>query len=141
MRVFSSNQGDAAMARLDKGSDLLESLHELARHLEVHAGAIQVIGALSSLALGYYDQERRQYETLDLPGRWELASAIGNVSMKEGGPFVHLHVVASGRDGRAVGGHAMPGCTVFVGEAHVRALGGSPPVREPDDETGLALWA
>jgi uncharacterized protein len=131
----------AAMARLTNGSDLLEELNRMATDLGMRAGTMQVIGAVSSLVLGYYHQDRQEYETLDLPGHWEIASGLGNVSIRDGVPFVHVHIVASGPDGRAVGGHLMPGSTVFAAEAYVRALDGEPPVREPDEQTGLALWA
>jgi uncharacterized protein len=128
------------MARLAEGSDLLEGLTRIASDLDIRAGTIQVIGAVSSLVLGYYHQDRKEYETLDLPGHWEIASGLGNVSIRDGASFVHLHIVASGSDGRAVGGHLMAGTTVFAAEAYVRALGGDPPVRVPDETTGLTLW-
>ena len=141
MDLYRSKDGMAAMARLPGGSDLLEELTQLATELGMNAGTVQVIGAVSSLVLGYYHQDRREYETLELPGHWEIASGLGNVSIRDGVPFVHVHIVASGSDGRAVGGHLMPGTIVFAAEAYVRALDGEPPVRRPDEGTGLALWA
>lgn len=131
----------AAMARLSRGTDLLDGLSSLAAELGMKAGTVQVIGAVSKLVLGYFDQERREYETIELPGHWEIASGLGNVSIRDGQPFVHLHIVASGADGRAVGGHLMPGTIVFLAEAYVRALDGEPPVRILDEEMGLAVWS
>lgn len=140
MGPYRSKDGMAAMARLSGGSDLLEELTNMTTSLDMKAGTVQVIGAVSSLVLGYYHQDRREYETLDLPGHWEIASGLGNISIRDGVPFVHVHVVASGADGRAVGGHLMPGTIVFAAEAYVRALDGEPPVRVSDERTGLALW-
>jgi hypothetical protein len=130
----------AAMARLSRESDLLEELTQMVTMLDIKAGTMQVIGAASKLVLGYYHQDRREYETLDLPGHWEIASGLGNISIRDGAPFVHVHIVGSGADGRAVGGHLMAGTIVFAAEAYVRALDGEPPVRIPDESTGLALW-
>jgi hypothetical protein len=130
----------AAMARLPRESDLLEELTRMVTMLDIKAGTMQVIGAVSKLVLGYYHQDRREYETLDLPGHWEIASGLGNISIRDGAPFVHVHIVASGADGRAVGGHLVAGSIVFAAEAYVRALDGEPPVRIPDESTGLALW-
>jgi hypothetical protein len=130
----------AAMARLSHESDLLEELTRMVTMLDIKAGTMQVIGAVSKLVLGYYHQDRREYETLDLPGHWEIASGLGNISIRDGAPFVHVHIVASGADGRAVGGHLVAGSIVFAAEAYVRALDGEPPVRIPDESTGLALW-
>ena len=90
--------------------------------------------------IGYFDQLRKEYRTTSLPSSFEIGSGIGNVSLKDGKPFVHLHVVATGPDGAAVGGHLMEGTKVYVIEAYVRQLGGEAPVRVQDDEIGLAVW-
>lgn len=140
MKPYRSKDGMAAMARLTRESDLLEELTRMVTMLDIKAGTMQVIGAVSKLVLGYYHQDRREYETLDLPGHWEIASGLGNISIRDGAPFVHVHIVGSGADGRAVGGHLMAGTIVFAAEAYVRALDGEPPVRIPDESTGLALW-
>lgn len=140
MKPYRSNDGMAAMARLSRESDLLEELTRMVTMLDVKAGTMQVIGAVSKLVLGYYHQDRQEYETLDLPGHWEIASGLGNISIRDGAPFVHVHIVGSGADGRAVGGHLVAGTIVFAAEAYVRALDGEPPVRIPDESTGLTLW-
>jgi predicted DNA-binding protein with PD1-like motif len=140
MKLYRSNDGMAAMARLAAGSDLLEELTLMATTLGMEAGTVQVIGAVSKLVLGFYHQDVKEYETLDLPGHWEIASGLGNVSLRDGSPFVHIHLVASGEDGRAVGGHLMPGTMIFLAEAYVRALDGAAPARMPDERTGLAVW-
>lgn len=140
MGLYRSKDGTAAMARLPMGADLLEGLTQTVNAMDMKAGTVQVIGAVSALVVGYYHQDRKEYGTVDLPGHWEIASGLGNVSIRDGAPFVHLHVVATGPDGRAVGGHLVPGTVVFVAEAYLRALDGDPPVRIPDEATGLALW-
>ena len=140
MKAYRSNDGMASMARLSRDADLLEELTEMVTTLDIRAGTMQVIGAVSKLVLGYYHQDRMEYETLEFPGHWEIASGLGNISIRDDRPFVHVHVVASGADGRAVGGHLVAGSIVFAAEAYVRALSGEPPVRLPDDSTGLALW-
>jgi predicted DNA-binding protein with PD1-like motif len=43
-------------------------------------------------------------------------------------------------DGTTVGGHLTEGTRVFLIEAYFRALDGPPPVREQDDDIGLAVW-
>ena len=41
---------------------------------------------------------------------------------------------------RSVGGHLLPGCTVFVGEVTIREMSDVELERVPDEITGLALW-
>jgi uncharacterized protein len=140
VKTYPSNDGAAAFVRLAKGEDLLEGLTAAANELEIRAATLQVIGATSRLLLGYYDQDAREYRTHEYGGGFEIASGLGNVSIKDGEPFVHLHVVASGPNGDANGGHVMPGSIVFLAEAYFRRLDGDPPVRGFDEDTGLQAW-
>jgi hypothetical protein len=141
MNTYRFTRGKTTLFRLSHGADLLEELTAACADAPAKSGSIEVIGAVSTLALGYYHQDRREYETHTFDGAWEIASAVGNVSMLDDQPFVHLHVVASGTEGRCVGGHLMPGCTVFAAEAAITALEGhAPPERELDGATGLKLW-
>lgn len=129
------------MARLPLGGDLVEELTRLVLANNLTRGGIMVIGSLRRAALGYYRQKEKQYVTLSVDKPVEIASGMGNISMKDGKPFVHLHLVLSGEDGACVGGHAMAGCEIFAAEAVMRGLEGNPLVRERDEGTGLFLWA
>ena len=141
MNLYRFTRGKTTLVRLTQGEDLLEELTAACAEAGARSGTIEVIGAVSSLVLGYYHQDRREYESHTFDGAWEIASAVGNISMLEDQRFVHLHVVASGADGRCVGGHLMPGCAVFAGEAAITALEGhAAPGRELDGGTGLKLW-
>lgn len=141
MNVYRFTRGTTTLLRLTHGKDLLEELTAACAEAGATAGTVEVIGAVSSLVLGYYHQDRKEYESHTFEGAWEIASAIGNVSSLDEKPFVHLHVVASGEDGRCVGGHLMPGCAVFAAEASLTALEGhAAPHRELDEATGLKLW-
>jgi len=140
VEIYPSDDGNAAFVRLDRGSDMLQGLNEAAAKLGVDAGTVQAIGAVTDLVIGYFDQDRKEYRTTSFPNSFEIGSGVGNVSMKEGKPFVHLHVVATGPDGAAVGGHLMEGSKVYVIEAYLRRLGGPAPVRVQDEDIGLAVW-
>jgi predicted DNA-binding protein with PD1-like motif len=140
VEIYPSDDQSAAFVRLDRGTDMLQGLNEAAGKLGIEAGTVQVIGAVTELVVGYFDQGRKEYRTTSIPSSFEIGSGIGNVSIKEGQPFVHLHVVATGPDGAAIGGHLMEGTKVYVVEAYFRRLGGPPPVREQDDDIGLAVW-
>lgn len=141
MNVFRYTRNAATLVRLTNGADLLEELVAACGEVGAKAAAIEVIGAVSTLELGFYHQDRKEYESLTFDGAWEIASAVGNLSLRDDAPLVHLHIVASGPDGRCVGGHVMPGCTVFAAEAAITALEGlAPPERELDGVTGLKLW-
>jgi predicted DNA-binding protein with PD1-like motif len=69
----------------------------------------------------------------------EIASCVGNISMKDGIPFVHAHAVLADQNGNIKAGHLLEG-KVFAAEVHLTELIGSKLVRKNDPVTGLSLW-
>jgi predicted DNA-binding protein with PD1-like motif len=139
VKTFPSDDGNAAFVSLERGADLLDGLNRAVGELGIEAGTIQVIGALEEGVVGYFDPEAAEYRKIPT-GHVEIASGIGNVSTRDGTPFVHLHLVLSGPDGAAVGGHAMEGCRAYVVEAYLRKLGGPAPVRHEAPGIALKVW-
>lgn len=140
MKAFRSDDGKAAMIRLLPGDDLLNGLNRAAADLGFEAATVQIVGAVRTLAVAYFDQETKSYEPHLYEGGLEISGGIGNVSLKDGEPFVHIHVTGSARNGEAVGGHLAEGTEVYMIEAYFRAFGGKAPERELDREVGLPVW-
>lgn len=139
MKTYPSNDGRAAFVSLERGEDLLAGLNAAVAELGYRAATLQVIGGLDRGVVGYYDVQDDEYVPTTT-GHVEIAAGLGNVSMRDGEPFIHLHLVVSDRDGRALGGHAMEGCTAFVVEAYLRSLDGEPPVRSDVPGMALKVW-
>jgi predicted DNA-binding protein with PD1-like motif len=139
LKTYPSDDGRAAFVSLARGEDLLAGLNEAVAELGIQAATLQVIGGLEEATVGYFDPDSKQYVPTST-GHVEIGSGLGNVSIRDGKPFIHLHLVLSDRDGRAVGGHAMEGCRAFVVEAYLRKLDGPPPVREEQSGMGLKVW-
>jgi predicted DNA-binding protein with PD1-like motif len=127
------------MARLDHGKEIIGQITDLAKEKEIKTGFLSVIGALSRAELGYYDQVSQKYGEIQIDGPVELVSCLGNVSLRNGVPFVHAHAVLSDRAGRVYGGHLNSG-TVFAAELYMQELLGPNLERVPDSITGLNLW-
>jgi uncharacterized protein len=129
------------MGRLAKGDDLLGALTNICQELSITLGEVKAIGAVSKARVGYYHQDSRQYEWLDLDRHMEILSLEGNISLKDGKPFVHAHVILSDGDGRAYGGHLAEGAIVFAAEFIIQELRSDRSlIRQMDEETGLFLW-
>jgi len=130
------------MGRLPKGGDLLEELNALCAREDIRAGEVKAIGAVERATLGYYDQQSQQYQFHQLDQAMELVSLMGNVSLKDGAPFVHAHVVLGDDQGRLLGGHLAPGAPIFACEAVITVFETERPFeRLLDEPTGLPLWA
>ncbi len=125
---------------LETGSDVLEGLLDVVRQYGLFAGAVAGIGSVSQAGLAYYNQETKAYEEKDFPEHLEIASLKGNISLKDGAAFLHLHAVLSRRDYSVIGGHILPGTRVFAFEFEIIPFIGEALVRGFDKATGLSLW-
>ena len=139
-RFWPVSAGRAFVGRLETGSDLVD---EIERHCAEHgvtAAQVTVIGAVRRARYAYYEQDARRYRELETDTHHEIAGFVGNISLREGRPFLHAHATFSDADGHTVGGHLLRGIDVFVAEVMIRELSGVALVRQHDEETGLALW-
>ena len=139
MSLFEYNANKELMVRLKHDADLIQSIAELARSRGIEAGSFTAIGALKSARLGYYDQKNHDYREIKIDSPHEMASCVGNVSLSDGEPFVHAHVVLADEKGSTKAGHLLQGI-VFAAEVHLRQLKGPRLERKHDEVTGLWLW-
>jgi predicted DNA-binding protein with PD1-like motif len=140
MYIKQFEQGRIFVLKLDYKSDLLESLNRFCLEEKIRAGHVRVIGAVSSLRFGFFDQAEHVYKTYTFDEPMEIVSCIGNISLKEEKPICHLHISASDKSGKCVGGHLTPGTAVFAGEAVIHELLGEDLIRDIDEQTQLHLW-
>jgi len=131
--------GRAFLGRLPGEGEIVAALTGFCRQEGMQAGWISAIGTFRQAVLGYFDQQRKEYQRIPVNEETEIVSCQGNVSLREGQPFVHLHAVLSGTDGVSWSGHLFEG-TVFVGEFWLQEMVGPPLERKPDSHSGLALW-
>ena len=128
------------IGQLPLGADLYEGLMEIVKREDIRLGRIQAIGATTHAIVAYYDQNLRKYLPLEFSGGMEILSCNGNVSIRDGKPFLHAHILLGDREGNVFGGHLLPGTKVFACEAIIEEFEGDELVRERDDQTGLYLW-
>lgn len=132
--------GEGYWGRLSHGADLLGELTALCSEKNIQWGRVEAIGAVKKARIGFYNQQKREYEYIALDRPLEIVSLIGNVSLRDGAPMVHAHVSLGDSDGRMYGGHLAPGTVVFACEYLVQRIQSAAYMREFDQETGLPLW-
>lgn len=140
MRSWEATAGRAFVGRLDIGSDLVREIERFCAEHGIMAAQVTVIGAVRHASYAYYEQDGHRYRELASASHHEIVGFTGNISLRDDRPFLHAHATFADADGATVGGHLLPGCEVFAGEVMIRELGGVSLVRQPDAETGLALW-
>jgi uncharacterized protein len=91
----------------DKGDEVLESLTGFAKKHGLKAARLTGLGAFSSLVLGFFEREQKDYKKIFLEEQVEVLSLIGDIALSKGEPKLHLHVVVGKADGTAHGGHLL----------------------------------
>ncbi len=91
--------------RLDKGDSTMSSLLFVAKKENLTLASIQGIGATDDFEVGVFDLEKSEYDRIRYTGNHEINSLVGNLTTKDGEPYLHLHITATGKDGKVVGGH------------------------------------
>lgn len=140
MKAYRFSPRTTHLLRLSTGSDLYDSITEYAREHDVNVAWVNFLGAVRRASLRYYDQEAKEYRDYVVDRHLEVVAGVGNLSILEGEPFLHIHCALSDEDGAGFGGHVNSGTEVFAIEVMLQELVGDPPVRLPDDCTGLTLW-
>ena len=64
----------------------------------------------------------------------------GNISLKDDKIMAHSHITLADFDGKAFGGHLMPGVKIFAAEFYIQELLGGVLNRIQDPVTKLPLW-
>jgi predicted DNA-binding protein with PD1-like motif len=138
LSVKTFNVGRNFLVRVRHDSDFLDFLTDVAREQGIEAATFTAVGALKQAKLGFYDQEKHVYVESVLAGPQEIASCTGNISIKNGAPFVHVHAVLADQAGLVRAGHLLAG-RVFA-EVNLIELVGEKVTRKRDAVTGLSLW-
>lgn len=128
------------VGQIPHGADLYESLTKIVQTEDITQGRITAIGATTHAVVAYFDQKVKKYINMEFPSGMEILSCSGNVSLRDGKPFVHIHVLLGDRKGKVFGGHVMPGTKVFACELFIDEFEGEALHRAYDEETGLYLW-
>ena len=96
---------DTVFVRLDKGDEIVKSLLEVASREGLKLASVSGIGATDDFEVGVFDLARSDYEHYRFEGNHEIVSLVGNVTTKDGAPYIHLHITCAGEGGKIVGGH------------------------------------
>jgi len=128
------------LCQLPYGSDLLDEMTAIVRREKITLGRIHAIGATTHARVAYYDQAAKVYNPLDFPGGMEIVGLHGNVSLRDGEPFVHAHILLGDPQGKIFGGHLLQGTKLFACELFIDELDGPALERAQDSRTGLFLW-
>lgn len=141
MFIEKSNVIKTHIVKLEKDTDLLDSLTTYAKENNIQAAEINFIGAVQSAKVLYFNQEKKKYDEHIMDQPYEVLSGIGNISLLDDKPFVHVHVVLADSTGKAYGGHLDKGTKVWLIEAFIHEVDSKNLVRNFDENICLSVWS
>ena len=108
------------------GDELVSGLTEFAEQNHITSAHITGLGGLITATLGWGDPVVRAMKKINVDEKCELVSLIGNISSRNGHPYVHLHGVVAFSDGSTKGGHVIEAHVDPIAEIYVVTTGQEP---------------
>ena len=124
--------------RLEMGEGLMESTQRIATAENVKLASINGIGACSKIEMGYIDLSIKEYVFKTFEGNLEILQATGNITLKDGEPFPHIHISVANDECKAFGGH-LNEATISVTFEGIMQIINLAIHRELNEDLGLAL--
>jgi len=90
---------------IEQGEEVITTLTQFCKEHGITNGVFTGIGAARGLSCGYYELAEKKYYFTSYDELVEVVSLQGNVMLKNGEPFVHLHGVFTNTKNEAFGGH------------------------------------
>ncbi len=134
-RVF----GKTVVARIDRGEEILDKLHELAEKEHIKLASVQALGATNDFTVGVFNTETKQYAANRFTGSFEIVSLVGTVNTMDRQFYAHLHMSAGNEKGEVFGGHLNRAVVSATCEMVLHLIDGTVD-RRFDADTGLNLF-
>lgn len=125
---------------LDNHTEITEALKAFCDEKEILAGSVIGIGAISEAIFRFLNPATKAYVDKTFSEQMEITNLTGNISEKDGCPYLHLHITASRSDYTCIGGHLLTARINGACELLVEAFPDAAVGRYLDGETGLNLY-
>ena len=128
------------MLRLDPGEEIVASLTRLVEQEQVQLGSVTAIGAANDVTIGILSTQEKRYHARRYQGDYEISALVGNVTRKEGEPYLHLHItIGNPVTGEVHAGHLTSATISATLELFLQVWDGQVG-RKFSDQVGLNLF-
>ena len=101
---------------IEKNEKVMDTLTRFCIDKGISNAKLSGIGAVKETEIGAYDTIKKEYIRKEYSDILELVSFEGNITLKDGSPFPHAHVVLSDHNMSTAGGHLFETTVAAVGE-------------------------
>ena len=126
--------------RLDPGEELVSCLTRLAAEESIQLASVSALGAANDVTIGIFNTQEKQYYSQRYQGDYEISALVGNLSRKDGEPYLHLHItIGNPITGQVHAGHLTSAVISATLECFVSVWDGQVG-RKFSDHVGLNLF-
>ena len=131
--------GNTYIIRIDRGEEIMENLLSVIRKENIRLAHVEAIGACDYVKVGLFDVTEQKYHSKEFSGPMEITSLLGNITTKDGEPYIHLHINCGDEDCHVIGGHLNECRIAATCEMFVTELEGEVG-RQVDERIGLNVF-
>ena len=140
MYKYKAVKDNAFVLSIDNKQGVAAALMAFCKEKNILAGNITGLGAISEATFRFMDPNTLKYVDKTFTEQMEITNLTGNISEKDGAPYLHLHITASRSDYSCIGGHLLEAYINGACELYVEAFPGVKVGRYQDPQTGLNLY-
>lgn len=130
---------DVFLIRLDRGDRIKENIMKFCCDNKIEAGYFSGIGAGEMFDLAVYRKKIEGYKSKKIKGEYEITSLMGDVTLKEGKPFIHIHITLASDNMKSFGGHLNEGIITATGEIFFTVIKEAKIKRKLNEEVNIYL--
>ena len=127
---------DKIVLRLDKNDELTACLKAVAEKENIGFASVEGIGATDNFTVGVFDPAKKSYDKFNYSGDHEINAVVGNITVVDDKPYVHVHITCTGAGGKVVGGHIFECFISLTCELFISIIG-EKVTREHDSALGI----
>lgn len=126
--------------RLDPGEEIVEQLTALVERENIQLASVSALGAANDVTIGIFNTGEKKYYSRRYQGDFEISALVGNVTRKEGEPYLHLHItIGNPVTGQVHAGH-LTSCTISATLELFLQVWDGQVGRKFSDQVGLNLF-
>lgn len=130
---------DRYFLSIDNHCEISAALAAFCKEKGILAGEIYGLGAVNDVVLRFLNPATKKYVDMKFKEQMEMANLTGNISEKDGEPYLHLHATFGKSDCSAICGHLFT--AVISGACELVVIPSDAKLgRAFSEETGLNIY-
>lgn len=132
--------GETYILSVKTKQTLVEAFTDFVVQNKISAGSISGIGAVNQATLRFFNPDTKKFVDKTFDEQMEIVNLTGNISTKDGKPYLHIHVTLGNADYQAYAGHLLNAKLRGAGEFYIETVNAKLERKFDDEETGLNLY-